>query len=67
MGEIIGTCGHKISIMTLGNNIKIRDFDDYNNRIVSSVIVCDTCLILHQRNNLICFNEQQEREWLEKD
>lgn len=63
-GKIIATCGHELKIMTLSNQIAIKEYDRMGNKVVSYIVVCDDCLVWYRMNNLILHNKEAEMRWL---
>ena len=71
MGEVIGTCGHKLRGVD-DNRLTIKDyFNDYDEweikRCIAYVCVCDRCAKEYEKTGVVLYNEKEESEWLEGD
>lgn len=54
MGEIIASCGHKLTEKEgFGKNIIIEDWDRENKKCETSMVVCKKCYKIYKRNDWI--------------
>ena len=66
MGELIGTCGHKITLKECyANAIPVKEYDKEGRRVVCYMVVCDKCLEWWKKKKLILHNENEQKEWLD--
>ena len=71
MGELIGTCQHKLTNEEFTNftysinNISVKEYDKEGRRVVCYMVVCDKCLEWWKKKKLILHNENEQREWLD--
>lgn len=64
---IFGTCNHEISLEWFESGkgeIAIKDHDKQDNRTISYVVVCESCLFWYGKNNLILRNDNDKAKWL---
>ena len=65
MGELWGTCGHRITGKELEHNgISIKEYDETGRQVVCSMVVCDKCLKWWKKRKLILHNQKEEEDWL---
>lgn len=68
MGEVIGTCGHKLRDV-LGNVLLIKDYyTDYEEekikKCTASICVCDKCAKWYKKEKLVLNNLEEIKQWL---
>lgn len=68
MGEVIGTCGHKLRGIA-DNELTIKEyFNDYAEwtikRCIAYVCVCDKCAKKYEKWKIVLHNQAEIDEWL---
>lgn len=64
MGKIVATCKHELQSLEDGYCITVKDTNRLGQHVLSFMVVCPDCLVWYRENNLICYNEEQEKDWL---
>lgn len=64
-GGVYGSCGCRLDDIP-ARKIQIKNVDEKGNRVVESLIVCDSCAVWYAKHRLIIHNKQEEKKWIEE-